>query len=170
MGFITTVFDLLPLCTQSLANTNISCNKTSQWAHSHLFFPLSRKDDSRLVIEMKNRIYPLLPHTQDTRCSLQPPHIRHIRTRFVQDGLCQFTPCAHTRAAPCSSPACAYRGTRRETITSGYWDTAWPKIKPESVSAMLESQPQPSMFTMSPFHFANILGLACTNPRAHLHE
>lgn len=76
MGFITTVFDLLPLCTQSLANRNISCNKTSQWAHSHLFFPLSRKDDSRLVIEMKNRIYPLLPHTQDTRCSLQPPHIR----------------------------------------------------------------------------------------------
>lgn len=70
---------------------------------------------------MKNRIYPLLPHTQDTHCSLQPPHIRHIRTRFVQDGLCQFTPCAHTRAAPRSSPACAYRAHRERRSRQVIW-------------------------------------------------
>lgn len=54
-GIATKVFDLLPLCTQSLANTTISCNKTFLQAHSHLDFspPLSRKDDSMLVIQMK---------------------------------------------------------------------------------------------------------------------
>lgn len=123
-----------------------------------------------LLFKWKSNISSPASRTKYPLFSLAFAHSAHTNTLLTGRTVPVHTIFPHFQQAQSISPACAYGGTRRERIASGNLDTAWPKIKPESVSANWKTSHSLVIFKMSLFHFANILGLAYTNPHAHLHE
>lgn len=88
-----------------------------------------------LLFKWKSNISSPASHTRYPLFSPAITHSAHTNTLLNRTDRASSHHFPTLQQAQSFSPACAYRGTRRERVVSGNLDTAWPKIKPEPVSA-----------------------------------